>query len=247
MRLEKMNDQQIRFTLNSEDLAARKIKLSELAYGTEKARSLFNEMMHLAEDEFNFETDNMPIMIEAVPTSSDSIVLTVTKVDDPEELDTRFAQFAPSLLEENEDESDDEFDMYGDMLDGSADELSELFQKISEAGASKSLQDIALPAVAEKELVRLFSFDSMDAVISVSKIIINDYVGDNSLYKDNHSGKYLILLHQSDLELVAFNRICNIISEYGNSEKNLLATSAYLEEHCDVLISKVAIQKLSTI
>ena len=36
MKIEKMNDHQIRCTLTSEDLATRNIKLSELAYGSEK-------------------------------------------------------------------------------------------------------------------------------------------------------------------------------------------------------------------
>ena len=48
MKIEKISDNQIRFTLTGEDLAARQIKLSELAYGTEKARNLFREMMQQA-------------------------------------------------------------------------------------------------------------------------------------------------------------------------------------------------------
>lgn len=38
MKIEKLNDHQIRCTLTSEDLATRNIKLSELAYGSEKAK-----------------------------------------------------------------------------------------------------------------------------------------------------------------------------------------------------------------
>ena len=44
MKIEKMNDHQIRCTLTSEDLATRNIKLSELAYGSEKTRALFRDM-----------------------------------------------------------------------------------------------------------------------------------------------------------------------------------------------------------
>ena len=36
MKIEKVNDHQIRCTLTREDLADRELKLSELAYGTEK-------------------------------------------------------------------------------------------------------------------------------------------------------------------------------------------------------------------
>ena len=45
MKIEKLNENQIRCTLTHADLAARHLKLSELAYGTEKAKSLFRDMM----------------------------------------------------------------------------------------------------------------------------------------------------------------------------------------------------------
>ena len=48
MKIEKVNDNQIRCTLTREDLDSRHLKLSELAYGTEKAKSLFREMMEKA-------------------------------------------------------------------------------------------------------------------------------------------------------------------------------------------------------
>ena len=48
MKIEKINDNQIRCTLTRQDLADREIKLSELAYGTEKAKLLFRDMMQQA-------------------------------------------------------------------------------------------------------------------------------------------------------------------------------------------------------
>ena len=95
VKIEKINDTQIRCTLTSEDLADRQLKLSELAYGSEKAKDLFRDMMLQAQDQFGFEADNVPLMIEAIPITPDSIVLIITKVEDPEELDTRFSNFAP--------------------------------------------------------------------------------------------------------------------------------------------------------
>lgn len=96
MKIEKINDNKIRCTLTSADLAERNLKLSELAYGTEKARSLFQDMMLEANQQFGFNVDNAPLMVEAVPVAPDSIVLIITRVEDPQELDTRFAKFAPS-------------------------------------------------------------------------------------------------------------------------------------------------------
>ena len=48
MKIEKINDRQIRCTLTREDLASRELKLSELAYGSDKAKALFQDMMQLA-------------------------------------------------------------------------------------------------------------------------------------------------------------------------------------------------------
>ena len=96
MKIEKINDNQIRCTLTREDLENHQIRLSELAYGTEKAKSLFRDMMQQAHAQFGFEADNIPLMIEAIPLNSESILLIITKVEDPEELDTRFSKFAPS-------------------------------------------------------------------------------------------------------------------------------------------------------
>ena len=80
MKIEKINDNQIRCTLTKADLEDRQIRLSELAYGTEKAKDLFRDMMQQANYEFGFEADNIPLMIEAIPVSADSIILIITKV-----------------------------------------------------------------------------------------------------------------------------------------------------------------------
>ena len=48
MKIEKINDNQIRCTLTREDLENHQIRISELAYGTEKAKKLFRDMMQQA-------------------------------------------------------------------------------------------------------------------------------------------------------------------------------------------------------
>lgn len=82
MKLEKLSDTQIRCTLSKEDLSQRQLHLSELAYGSEKAKELFRDMMQQASIELGFEADNIPLMIEAIPISNDCLVLVVTKVED---------------------------------------------------------------------------------------------------------------------------------------------------------------------
>ena len=95
MKVEKISENQIRCTLTREDLEQRHIVLSELAYGSEKARALFRDMLTEAFRSCGFSNDaNMPLMIEAIPQRENALVVMITKVEDPEELDTRFAKFS---------------------------------------------------------------------------------------------------------------------------------------------------------
>ena len=105
MKIERLNENQIRCTLNKSDLASRHLKINELAYGSDKAKELFRDMMQQASYELGFEAEDTPLMIEAIPVSAECIVLIVTKVDNPEELDTRFSRFSPS-----DSDDDDGFD-----------------------------------------------------------------------------------------------------------------------------------------
>lgn len=110
MKLEKLSDTQIRCTLSKEDLSQRQLHLSELAYGSEKAKELFRDMMQQASIDLGFEADNIPLMIEAIPISNDCLVLVVTKVEDPDELDTRFSRFSKINVDDSFDEDFSDID-----------------------------------------------------------------------------------------------------------------------------------------
>ena len=159
MKIEKLNENQIRCTLTKEDLASRQLKISELAYGTEKAKNLFRDMMQQANYEFGFEAEEIPLMIEAVPLNGECIVLIITKVEDPEELDTRFSRFAPSVHEEADFEKEE---TYSD----TADEVTDLFQKIQSADTeTMELARDTSSAQTNQPLLRLFRFSSMRPII----------------------------------------------------------------------------------
>ena len=123
MKIEKVNENQIRCTLTREDLASRELKISELAYGTEKAKTLFRDMMQQANYQFGFEAEDIPLMIEAIPLNAECIVLIITKVEDPEELDTRFSRFAPSVHDSDEAEAEEDFSE-------DSDDVMDLFRRL---------------------------------------------------------------------------------------------------------------------
>lgn len=239
MKIEKLNDNQIRCTLTHADLAARHLKLSELAYGTEKAKSLFRDMMQQASFDFGFEAEDIPLMIEAIPASADSIVLIITKVEDPEELDTRFSRFTP--LGEIDSDSTESLEK----LEG-AEEFLNLLNKVKEAASDTENTSTVTDAPAPFN-VRLFSFDSMDRVIQAAHLLQPVYHGSNTLYHDLEDSLYILALTQSEHTNSEFNKVCNMLSEYGSLEKASGATLAFLEEHCDIMVSANAVQKLAVV
>ena len=83
MKSERVNPDQIRFTLSPEELAMRQIKLSELSYGSDKAKALFHDMLEHAHREYGFDLSGRAIRIEAVPMAKGSIMIIITKVNKP--------------------------------------------------------------------------------------------------------------------------------------------------------------------
>ncbi len=243
MKIEKISDNQIRCTLTSADLADRKLKLSELAYGTDKAKALFHDMMKRASIEFGFEADNIPLMIEAIPSTSGSVILIITKVDDPEELDTRFSNFSPSKEDkvstldiEKLEGSDSILELLEKMKNSMMDNLTE-----TDNDEVEEVIDTTLPQV------RLFYFNNLDDMFYISNEVLPTFMGPNTLYQDSKDNLYTLALSQADNSTQEFNRICNMLSEYGSVEKVTSTKLAYLEEHCDIIIANEALQSLRSV
>ena len=299
MKIERLSENQIRCTLNKSDLASRQLKISELAYGSEKARELFRDMMQQASHELGFEADDIPLMIEAIPVSSDCIVLIVTKVDDPEELDTRFSKFSPSSMDDYDDDypyGDDmeviESDNYelptaSDELDAleanqqpaasasqkdedSSSDILNLFSKVKDylnqsitdtdsnhtkpfipLGQTLSQKKDSTSASAEptepapptdNTIIRVFQFQTLDAVSEASRAVQSVYNDYSSFFKKQKDGKYYLVLKRTNCPAVNFNKTCNILSEFGTRVSSNPASLSYFEEHAECISSKHAIQ-----
>ncbi len=245
MKIEKINENQIRCTLTKEDLADRNIKISELAYGTEKAKNLFKDMMIQANDEFGFEAEAVPLMIEAVPISRESIVLIITKVSDPEELDTRFSRFSPSDIDEDEDSEE---------CDSSAGNGSDTYNKLMDAINSLKEEDHtkspnfgeAAPTAkkdsADVKHVCLYGFRSIAALMDAAKVCGRIFEGESTLYKHNQTGAYFLKVSEGE-DKNSFKAACLMLTEY--SESTPINGARLLSEHLTLLIEDHAIEKLS--
>lgn len=252
MKIERINENQIRCTLDRSDLADRHIELGELAYGSEKARELFHELIQTAADEVGFQIENMPVMVEAIPMSMDSIVLIVTRVEDPDELDTRFSHFSPNT-EEEWDEPDSPEDLLGGLLDG-ASLIKELLKQGTAAlsgiqaqaaaeGTNDADTETAKSAPAAPGF-RIFAFPTLDSVATAAAALSGVILVQSKLYKDPIHQQYYLCIHQGDQE-DAFRRTCNTLSEYGALRHSTPSVLAHCEEHFEVIIASRALDRLA--
>ncbi|MDD7210627.1 MAG: adaptor protein MecA [Lachnospiraceae bacterium] len=271
MKLEKINDNQIRCTLSKADLAQRQLHLSELAYGSEKAKKLFRDMMQQAALELGFEAENIPLMIEAIPVSSDCLVLVVTKVEDPDELDTRFSRFSRQNTGDMDGDAMDfdEMDFMEDATDDDeilsfgADEDVSGFSSETEDTPERSPVDEALDLIApftqaiaqakkealkkkkesetDADLCQYYSFKNFDQLTKLGSFLAPFYEGDSSLYKDASSGTYYLILNKGQGSRETFQRACNIAADFGMKLSTSYATVSYFKEHFENIVTQDAI------
>ena len=250
MKIEKINDNQIRCTLTKEDLASRQLKLSELAYGSDKARELFRDMIKQASNELGFETDDIPLMVEAIPLPSESIILLITKVECPEELDTRFSKFSEGSL--------DDFSSAPNISipQEAADSILGLFKKISEdAGVTSESTSADNPVTVQElpkqsaplNITKVFSFRELDTILRLAHVLKDFYEADNVLYKNPKNGTYYLVVTKGAHTPEAFNKVCNILSEYGTVCSYSKASEAHFKEQYEVIVPSQALQVLGTI
>ena len=262
MKIEKISDTQIRCTLNKEDLIDRELRISELAYGSDKAKQLFRDMMQQAAYEFGFEAEDIPLMIEATPVSADCLILVITKVEDPDELDTRFSNFTPYSQQEEEEEEEEE-----DSENAYADEIINCFEHLGELLGKRDKQDPLDASSKQRKtksedvkesgteqdaqppsgLTKIFTFVNLSDITGLAKIIHPFYHGENMLFKNPVSKKYYLVLKISSHTPEEFNKVCNIVSEFGKVERTTYASLSYYQEHFETILPCNAVERLATL
>lgn len=230
VKLERISENEIHCILESDDLQERNIQLSELAYGSEKAKHLFQEMLQKAGYELDFDTQNIPLMIETIPLQNNRVILIITRVEDMDELDTRFVQLAPNQLEQLEfDETEDDF-----MEDD--DEEEDLFPNRF-ASTSKTTN-------VSNEISKLFAFATFEEAQSAAHAIVPIYQGHSRLYHDTRSQRYFLALQSEDS--THFEQITAILSEF-SSITTKIPSEAFCQEHFRTILSENAIALLDSL
>ncbi|MDO4169702.1 MAG: adaptor protein MecA [Lachnospiraceae bacterium] len=258
MRIEKINENQIRCTLTKSDLEEHQLLFNELAFGSDHAKDLFRDMMAKASEELGFEAEDIPLMIEAVPVSSEKLVLIITKMDNPDEIDEHMSKYMKPLDLLNSLETDD-LDIEEDSLDTDNTEEKSEKEILSPLGnLLKEARKIAGKKVAEDqkkadkkqtlpESHRIYRFPSLAQTMDACKKIYPLYEGQNTLYKDSEENFYYLVMERANHPQEDFRQMGNVLSEFGLRIPYSYGTCAYFEEHFTKILEGDAVNTLSSI
>ena len=239
VKIERISDTQVKFVLESRDLLEKNIKITELAYGSEKTQVLFREMLERAYDECGFEVENVPIMIEAIPVAVDSIIIIVTKVANGDDIEAKFNSFLPKTRDFGKSNKNaNDIGKYFGATPNTNDEAN--------ARPLKPLGSNALgkQQKASREKVYVYSFKRIDDAIDLCARLTSVYTGHSSMYKYND--KYFMVFdnEQGSRNIRGFE---NILSEYGARHVSGQITKYHLIEHGETMIATNAVHVLAKI
>ena len=223
MKIERINENSIALILNNEELKNRNLKMSDLSYGSDKAKDLLVEMMNLAKIEVGFT----PI---------------VTKVFNPDELDSRYSRFTPmknekvplSIMQ---------------MLESTIDKFEEALKQGNTRGINEVNNVEKLEIRKDTDQIAIFEFDEIDKASDACRNV-NSYDYVSVLYKDEKNKKFYLVLsisgNVSKVTIEDFNKACNTLAEYGTRIRGKVGMNqAYYEEHYKIIIKEDAVSKLS--
>ncbi len=226
MRMERVNNNQIKCYLNKSDLSARELNFSEIAYGNPKTQRLFQDMMSKAFHELGFDMQNVPIMIEIVPVSYDSIMLIITKVEDPGDIDDQFMEFQQPQPAAKESSSNIR------KADSNPQVTKPVFQDLNSYKKSE-LTDVSFAYV----------FDSLEAVVAAAHELSKYRIAQSDLYQEGDN--YILLIKNrsttKDLRIL----ISGLLAEFGSVYKNNIVSFEYYKEHCELIFENDAISRLN--
>ncbi len=231
MKIERISDTQVKFYLTNEDLNERDIKLSELAFGSEKAQEFFKEITQQAADTCGFSAegdgDTIPLMVEAMPMN-DGIVIIVSKVENTQDLQSQLENRLSRASK-------------GAEFGLSPTSITERrFKKRQPKNETYTVPN-------DEENISIYKFATLEIAAKAMKVVKKAFCNfsDSKLYLSDK--EYYLFLSPNDIVGMERGIFDGIISEYGVKHRSNPVTRAYIAEHGELVIKNNAVNVLANL
>ena len=227
MKIERLSENQMRFTVWRQELEDNDIDISDIAGNKSgKADELLKMLMNRAKDEFGFEPESAPLVVEAMQVDQECMVFLVTKLEEGAEIDPKY-EYIQKLKEGLKQNIN--------LLSPSKEPTVEGF---IERPAEKEKKDNILPYV-------IYTFTDIEKLITVAKKTQNFYRSNNTLYITPDDVTYFLVASHNNNTDGEFRLLCRQLREFGKPYDFNYATKYYMDEHYRLVIRDSALQVLA--
>ncbi len=228
MKIERLSENQMRFTVWRQELEDNDIDISDIAGNKSgKADELLKMLMNRAKDEFGFEPESAPLVVEAMQVDQECMVFLVTKLEEGTEIDPKY-EYIQKLKEGLKQNIE--------LLSSSRKEKPEV--TIEPPKEQESKKDNLLPYV-------IYTFTDIEKIITVAKKTENFYDSNNTLYITPDDVTYFLVASHNNNTDNEFRLLCRQLREFGKPYDFNYATKYYMDEHYRLVIRDNALQTLA--
>ena len=227
MKIEKINDNQIRFIFMPQDLADRNIDINDfVAHPPNGSHGLFQEITGILQSDYGFAPIGTPLMFEAT-MSNDSLCVTVTRMN-PDAMGG-FQNMLGGMMSQ----------INPQMLAGHNGFVQTHIPNAQQPQANPKKK--AAKSLPPRDYI-LYSFDNLDILAMVASRIGSNFLGGSHVYKIE--GKYHMLLQITGMSDIMIRKLEGLLCEFGKRELSGPIARNKMLEHGEVIIAEDAVRKL---
>ena len=237
MKVERINNNQIRFIFMAQDLAERGININDiLTRSPNKTQGLFQEITTLLSEEYEFSSAGVPLMFEAT-MMRDTLSVLVTKMAQGDgagfgaggEINQGFAGMVNDVMAQISGQQ--HFQPYAD---------TNIYppNPVKPPPNQKNVRQVPPPKIDYVS----FAFPNIDDMATAAARIDDTYKGRSHVYKMD--GKYHLLLQNIGRDDYSTKKIEKLLHEFGQKQPLSPLSYSIMQEHGEVVIAENAIGSL---
>lgn len=227
MKFRKLDDKTVCCMLSEEDLTDNDITIEDFIHNRDKVQSFLEEIIETAREEVGFEASGPMLSIQIMAMYPDGVMITFS--EDPKDM----ANVIKAGLAQAKGEFDD----------------GEWIEAGTPAAAPEQEKNVYIQEQDEKtgKITAIFEFLDMDSIFAFVKNAPVRSGLDSSLYKDEQSGKYYMILIKSRMSEERYRTVITTAMEFAGFAGSTKLQSAQIMEHCQCIIKEKAVNTLKKV
>lgn len=256
MKFRRIDNETVRCVLTEEDMRENGIEMDDFFKDRDKVRGFLEQLVERAKVEVGYEAKHGMLSLQIVPLPHNAVSITFSEKEDGgfrdifEHIKDIVSELGDNGVLDYIDgieklEDDDKMKMVEEFMDKYQNSAVHNKNEVSRIVKELSEQEQVKPKASENGNWKLgvYQYKDLDTIIESCKVFPDDMVCKSSLYKEERSGSYYVIIEKKKGS-GGIEHLVNRLAEYSTRISDGQKKKAYLEEHALCMIGKNAIETL---